>query len=483
MKFHIETIEVIILIIYYAIIIRVFFKILLENKHPLKTQSYLLLLVLFPIIGLIIYFYFGVNYRREKLFSRKKVTDQFFIREWIHHFSEKIHENKTLLEKQFNEKYKIPLLLYANEKSVLTKYNKLRILKNGEEKFQHLLQDLRNAQKHIHLEYYMINDDEVGMNIINELCNKSSQGVKVRLIYDAVGSNLKSSTIKKMKSEGIEVFPYLPVRIKKLANTINYRNHRKLVIIDGRIAYLGGINIADHYINGYKKRFWRDTHLKIEGEAVYSIQILFLLNWYFVSKRLVLEDIYLFPKCEIKEECFVSVLGSSPDSDSRSMMEAYFSMITNARNEILISSPYFIPNESIYTALKTAAKSNVKVQLIIPEVSDSYFVHMGSLTFIDALLKAGVEVFLYKKGVIHAKIIIIDKEVCTVGSANMDYRSFEQNAEVNAFIFNKDFSEKLREQFLHDIANSRKILLEEWEKRPFKDKLIGSISRVFSPLL
>jgi len=479
--------SVIFLIVYYGLIIIIFFQILLENKDPLKTQSYLLLLVLLPVIGLFIYFFFGVNYRKQKLFSRKALTDQAFINKWIDMYQERLSQNRDLAEEMFAEKYKLPYLFFRNANSVLTARNKVKILNNGEEKFPLLLAKLREAQHHIHLEYYIIIDDEIGTKVIDILIERAEKGVEVRLIYDAIGGNsLSAKALKRMKEAGIETGVYNPVLFTSLANKVNYRDHRKIVIIDGQISFTGGINIADYYINdpGLDNRFyWRDTHCMIEGDSVYYLQMLFLLNWYFVSGQLIKPQPEYFPEVDTPSGVACAFVGSSPDSDSKYMMEAYFSMITNARREILIATPYFIPNEGILTAIKTSAKSGVRVKLLLPENSDTPFVHSASLTFIQELLESDIEVYLYQKGVVHSKLMVIDEEVSTVGSANMDYRSFDNNAELNAFFFDEGVAKELKQYFEEDLENARKVTLEEWGDRPWWLKLMGSVARLGAPLL
>jgi cardiolipin synthase len=221
----------------------------------------------------------------------------------------------------------------------------------------------------------------------------------------------------------------------------------------------------------------------IEGEATYSLQILFLLNWYFVSKELLQPSLELFPEIGFKGEVVTSIVSSDPDSDHPNLMEAYFSMITSAREEILISTPYFIPNESILTALKTSAKGGVKVVLILPAATDSLFVHSASMTFLGELLRNDIHVYMYKKGMIHSKIMVIDGEVCTIGTANMDYRSFDNNAEVNAVFFDKGLADEVKMQFDADLSDSVRLDYLTWKKRPLKVKLVGSMGRVIAPLL
>lgn len=479
--------SIILVILYYGIIIAVFFRILLENKNPLKTQSYLLLLVLLPVIGLIIYFLFGVNYRKQKMFSRKAITDQAFISKWIDMYGERLSQNRDLAEEMFEEKYKLPYLFFRNAQSVLTARNRVEILNNGEEKFPVLLEKLRQAKHHIHLEYYIIIDDNIGNEVIDILCEKAHQGIEVRLIYDAIGSNsLSGEAILRMREAGVAVKSYNPVLFTSLANKVNYRDHRKIVIIDGITSFVGGINIADYYINHPDSRhrfFWRDTHCMVEGDSVYYLQMLFLLNWYFVSGHLIKPSPDYFPEITIPSGITCSFVGSSPDSDSQYIMEAYFSLITNARHEILIATPYFIPNEGIITALKTSAKSGVTVKILLPETSDTPFVHSASLTFVEELINNDIEVHLYQKGVVHSKLIIVDEKVATVGSANVDYRSFDNNAEVNAFFFDESIARELKSYFEKDLQESRQVFLESWSERPWWQKLMGSVARLVAPLL
>jgi cardiolipin synthase len=265
---------------------------------------------------------------------------------------------------------------------------------------------------------------------------------------------------------------------------VNYRDHRKIVVIDGEVGFVGGINVADRYINnGGSPIYWRDTHCMLEGEAVYSLQILFILNWYFVSKKLIQPDLNFFPAIENIGDVLTSIISSDPDSDNPNLMEGYFSMINSATEEILINTPYFIPNESVLTALKTAAKGGVKVVLLFPGSPDSLFVHSASLTYMGELLRNDIHIYTYTRGMIHSKVMIIDEELSTVGTANMDYRSFDNNAEVNAVFFDQDIAIELKNQFLKDLENAEKLDYLKWKNRSLRIKLIGSFGRLVAPLL
>ncbi|MCK5703372.1 MAG: cardiolipin synthase, partial [Cyclobacteriaceae bacterium] len=451
----------------------------------LKTQSYLLLMVLLPIIGMLIYLFFGVNFRRQKLYSRKGFSDQKIIQKWIEDYDNLLSKRFDDVHEYLNEKAKLPFLFWRNNYSALSGNNNVEIFTNGEEKFPVLLEKLHKAKNHIHLEYYIFDDDIIGNKIIDILCERAQSGVEVRMIVDALGSNnLHNNTIKRLQKSGVQYREYHPVIFTSLANRVNYRDHRKIVVIDGNIGFVGGINVADKYINTEEsKNYWRDTHCMIEGEAVYSLQILFILNWYFVSKKLLLPNTNYFPMIIKTGESLTSIISSDPDSDNPNLMEGYFSMITTARDEILIITPYFIPNESILTALKTSAKGGVKIVLLLPAKSDSVFVHSASLTYMGELLRNDIQVYFYKKGMIHSKVMIIDEELSTIGTANMDYRSFDNNAEVNAVFFDQKLAKELKDQFLIDLDDAEKLDYIAWKNRSLRIKLIGSFGRLVSPLL
>lgn len=482
---QVQIISVVIISVYYAVVIVFFFRILLENKNPLKTQSYLLLMVTLPIIGMLIYLFFGVNYRKGKLYSRKGFSDQKIIQKWIKDYDNLLAISSDDVHEYLNEKAKLPFLFWRNNYSALSSNNQVQIFNNGEEKFPVLLEKLKQAKHHIHLEYYIFDDDVIGKRVLDVLCTKAKKGLQVRMIVDAIGSNkLKRKTLRRLKSSGVKFYEYNPVIFTSLANRVNYRDHRKIVVIDGLVGFVGGINVADKYINDENsKYYWRDTHCMIEGEAVYSLQILFILNWYFLSNELIHPDLKFFPDIPDKGDVLTSIIYSDPDSDHPNLMEGYFSMINTAREEILVITPYFIPNESVLTALKTAAKSGVKVVLLLPAISDSVFVHSASLTYVGELLKNDIQIFLYKKGMVHSKVMIIDEELSTVGTANMDYRSFDNNAEVNAVFFDQNLARELKEQFLKDLAYADKLDYLAWKNRPLKIKLIGSFGRLVAPLL
>ena len=478
-----KYIYIIAIISYIILIIWAAIKILLENKNPLKTHSYLLLLIMVPVIGLLVYILFGQDYRRNKLFSRKKVVDSSFIDNYVETQLAMSSDQQLITDPRLRTKEKIVNLLLSNNRSFLSRNNQVEILTNGEHKFPVLIAALKAAKHHIHMEYYIFDDDEIGNRIVEILTNKAREGVEVRFIYDDVGTSHIAKSFKKVFSEaGIQSYPFMPVYIPQLSKA-NFRDHRKIVVIDGEIGFTGGINVADRYINNGRRNFWRDTHLKISGDAVKSLQVIFLLNWYFVSKKTLEFDQNYFPELEQKGNHCMQIAASGPDSDWASIMQAFFMAFTTATDHILLTSPYFIPNESILTALKTAAISGVRVELIYPYKSDSSIVQAASMSYMKEMLEAGVKIFLYTKGFIHVKAIVVDGVFSSVGTANMDYRSFDQNFEVNAMIYDVEIAKKLTQQFESDKQQCVTLQLSRWQQRPLRKRLVESASRLLAPLL
>ena len=305
----------------------------------------------------------------------------------------------------------------------------------------------------------------------------------VRIIYDDVGSwGLKQKDIKFLRDSGIMVFPFLEVKFRALADKINYRNHRKIVVVDGMLGYIGGMNVADRYVDGIEWGIWRDTQLKIEGPVVHALQTAFSIDWYFCTRRLLKDPIY-YPKVAKQGDVAMQIVTSGPVGEWRKIMLAIFSVINSAKKYVYIQTPYFLPPQSLLLAIQTAALSNVDVRLMMPARSDSKIVHIGSCSFIEDILKAGVKVYQYMPGFIHSKMVVADDKVCTIGSANMDFRSFEHNFESNAFIYNKEQAISIRKIFLEDQSKCRKLVLRRWRNRPVTQKALESIVRLFSPLL
>ncbi|RSK39329.1 cardiolipin synthase [Mangrovimonas spongiae] len=473
----------ILIVLNYVLAISAAITILFKNINPSKTLTYIIVLVFFPFFGLVVYYFFGQEYRKNKIFNRKRILNKSVVKR----VQEELELNTRELEevkKQLDKKVKLVKLLHNSDNSPLTLNNNVELLFNGEAKFKRLLKDLDGAKHHIHLEYYIIKDDRIGTQVIDILCEKAKSGVKVRVSYDDVGSKISKKSKHKLKQSGVEFFPFMPVLFPRFAGKMNYRNHRKIAIVDGEIGYVGGINMSDTYMNYTdSKLYWRDTHVRIVGEAVKQLQIHFLTTWDFVSGETINITTSYFPEIHYNDDVAVQIAGSGPDTDWANILEVLMLAITTAEDYVYITTPYFIPNDEIVTALQIADKSGVDVKLIVPYESDSWTAKHATNSFLQPLLEAGVEVYHYTKGFVHAKTVVIDDIFCTVGTSNMDYRSFNINFEVNAIIYNEQVSVDLKKQFLKDLQDCNKIDINVWEKRSNFIRLQESLCRLWSPLL
>ncbi|MEZ4782216.1 MAG: cardiolipin synthase [Flavobacteriaceae bacterium] len=483
MEFIKDNFWTIIIFLNYAIAISAALVIIQKNRNPNKTYSYILMLAVFPFLGLLVYYFFGQEYRKTKIFNRKNIRNRSVIKE----IQQELELEPDILQKideMLDEKNKLIKLLHNNEKTKLTIHNEVDILINGEEKFKYLLQDIKDAKHHIHFEYYILKDDIIGSKVISALCEKAIEGVKVRLSFDDVGSKISRKVKKKMKESGIEFYPFMPVLFSQFTGKMNYRNHRKIVVIDGEIGYVGGMNISDNYVN-YEtdERFWRDTHLRIKGEAVKSLQILFLTTWQFVSNNNLKITKSLFSDTKYDNKLGVQIASSGPDSDWANIMEAMFTAIANAEDYVYITTPYFIPNDEIITAIQIASRCDIDVRIIIPKNSDSWTAQYATNSYIEKLLEANVKVYRYNKGFIHAKTMVVDDVFTSVGTANMDYRSFNINFEVNALVYDKTICESLKKQFMIDIKDSELVEYDAWITRSRFVKVKESFCRLWAPLL
>lgn len=483
LHFHFDTYMLpVLVVIYYILVIFAVIKILLENKNPLKTHSYLLLLVLVPVAGLVIYIFFGQDYRRNKFYSHKMAIDDTIVDRLVNEQLSLAYHHELIKNEKVLDKLNTIKLLLGSDRAFLTKNNKIKLLINGETKFEHLFNDLEGATDHIHLEYYIFEEDEIGCHLIDILKRKAKEGVVVRFLYDDVGTKLSKKLKRDLREAGVEFYAMLPVYFPKFSKA-NYRDHRKIVVVDGKAGYVGGMNIADRYVNKKGRRYWRDTHLRIEGNAVQALQISFLLNWYFASKETVEFKSNLFPKLDIIGNQCVQIAGSGPDSDWASIMQAFFMAITSAKKRVWITTPYFIPNDPVLTAIKTAALSGIDVQIIFPYHSDGKIVHLASMSYMKEVLESGVRVHLYTRGFIHSKTLLVDDVLSSVGTANMDFRSFDQNYEINAMVYDPDFADELATQFLKDMEHCIPLQLSRWQQRPIRRRLLESVARLLAPIL
>jgi cardiolipin synthase len=455
-----------------------------EKRSPYKTIAWILVLILLPIVGVVFYLFFGQEYRKQKMFSRKGLNSLSRLRQLSSKQLREFELTQLNLDKDVLEKENIIRLLLNNSSALLTTGNKLEILNGGEKTFDSIFEAIQFAHHHIHLEYYIFADDNIGNRLKDLLIEKSEQGVEVRIIIDDVGSwGLNKRFFSNLKAGGVEIYSFMDVRFPRLTSRVNFRNHRKIAIIDGKIGFTGGINIADRYIEGVPKLgHWRDTHLRIEGDAVASLQVVFAADWYFVTNDNLKGKKY-FPPFTEKKGISMQIVAGGPDYDWENISQAFFSAISNARKKIYIVTPYLMPPPPLLMALKTAALSQVDVRILIPEKSDVITPRWSTFSYVEELLEAGVKIYFYQNGFIHSKIMIVDDTFSTIGTTNFDFRSFETNFEVNAFVYNKEFTYELAGYFREDLRNSREIKLKQWIQRPWHFKLRESLAHVIAPMM
>ena len=445
-------------------------------------MAWLLVLTLIPLLGFLCYILFGRSYRKKYLAKNKHLADsdrlshaakvQQGLIDYIELPNSSNPHNKRLMQ-----------LILNNAKAPFSLNNEINVLTNGMSKFNRLIGCIERAKEHIHIEYFIIKDDQIGNEIRRLLIEKAKQGVKVRVIYDAVGSfRLSNYYIDSLKKAGAEIFPFFPVAFPLFSRDLNYRNHRKIVVVDGIVGFVGGLNIGDEYLGKSDKfNFWRDTHLEIKGEAVYALQTIFLNDWNYVSKQII-DGADFFPEHTIHKQALMQVVASGPDSEWQAILQAFYKMMASATDKIWITTPYLVPEESLMMGLKTAALSGVDVRIIIPSQPDHFFVYWLSQSNIEALLEAGVKIYQYKNGFIHSNIIIADRLSATVGTTNLDIRSLEINFEVNAFIYDVPTIIRLEEDFVRDLKECNEYSLEQFKKRKFRYKFLEALGRLVSPL-
>lgn len=446
-----------------------------ENRNPLKTISWVLILLLLPLVGIVIYFFFGEDHRKKRLISRK-----------MHKRLNRMALDREDMMETLNppkEYRELVNLLNRVKNSPLYGGNKITFYSDGADKFRALFDELKKAKNHIHLQYYIFMDDSIGTQVKNLLIQKVKEGVEVRVLYDDVGSwKAKNKFFKKMEQAGILVEPFLKVKFPLLTSRVNYRNHRKVVVIDGEVGFMGGMNIADRYIEGINDGVWRDSHFKLEGKAVHGLQTSFAIDWYASRSEFLSANKY-FPQLSAQGNNLMQIATSGPTGEFKEILQGIFHAITNAKEYVYIQTPYFIPSDVLLLAIQTAAMSGVDVRVMIPKKSDTTFVHIATLSYIRDLLNAKIKVHFFTKGFIHSKLIVIDDKLTITGSANMDVRSFEHNFEIDAFIYSKETAAQAKEIFYKDLLDSEIVNPEEWENRARYRRFGESVMRMFTPLL
>ncbi len=466
------------LLVYLLLNIPAMVAVLMDNKQPAKTMAWLLVLLFMPVVGFVLYIFFGQNIRKERMISDRSM-DQLTKRSMLEFVEQENlhlpHRNKPLMSLFTNQNWAFPF-----------KDNHVDIFTDGYDFFLSLLRDIGSARDHIHLDTYIFEDDALGYLIADALIDRAKEGVEVRVIYDDVGCwRVKDEFFERMRDAGIDVHAFMPVRFPAFTSKVNYRNHRKLCVIDGRVGFIGGMNIALRYVKGSRGQGWRDTHLRIEGGGVYAIQRAFLVDWYFVDRTLVTNRRYYPPVSgNISNNCLVQVVTSSPVSPWPEIMQGYVRILLQAQRYVFMETPYFLPTEPVLFAMSTAALSGVDVRLMVPRHTDAKLVEWASRSYMMEAIEAGVKVYLYDKGFNHSKLLVSDDNLCTCGSTNIDFRSFENNFEANAFFFDERMALRIKAVFLEDQSHSTLVDdVSYFVKRPFLKRLFESAVRLLSPLL
>lgn len=460
--------------------------IFLERRDATSTWAWLMVLFFIPVFGFLIYLMFGRRLR-EKHFYRWEGNNKIGIDQLIDYQMTSIKDNTLEFRQSEMEKYKDMIYLHLrNNDAVLTQDNDVQIFNDGNAKFESLIEDLENAKNHIHFQYYIFRLDNLGKRIREVLTRKAKEGVEVRLLFDDMGSRgVYKRHFQELIRHGGKVEAFFPSILPLINTRLNYRNHRKIVVIDGKTGYIGGFNVGDEYLGKVKKfGYWRDTHLRIEGSAVHPIQTRFILDWNQASAdhRIEYAEKY-FPSIPLKGSVSMQIVSSGPDAQWEQIKDGYLKMIFRAKKYIYIQTPYFIPDISFLDALRIACLSGVDVRIMIPNKPDHIFVYWATYSNVGHLLKAGAKIYIYENGFLHAKKIVIDDEVSTVGTANIDVRSFKLNFEVNAFIYDRDKSHELAELFEQDMLLSTELTLDMYNERSLSIKLKESMANLISPIL
>ena len=462
---------VVLVTLYLVLAVSIVISLLLHGVRPSKTLAWLLAIFTIPVGGILLYLLLGRNRRKQKSYSARSRTPP---EPSVNVAASQTYET---LEQQLQQ------LIFGGSGFTLTQNNQIDLLKDGKATFDCIFEALEGAQKTIHLQYYIFEEGELAERLLQLFIEKEIAGVEVRLIYDGIGSySLSRSYLKSLKQAGIEIYSFLPFRFGKSISSINYRNHRKIIVVDGSVAFTGGINISDKYLKGDATLgMWHDMHLRLSGEAARHLDTVFINDWEKVTgNRLPLPPKLSIPKPGLST---IQILATGPDDHFPLMEQAYFSLITGARNYVYITNPYLIPSPAIQTALHTAALSGVDVRLLISAQADSSLVAWCVQSYFERFLMAGIKIYSYPEGFLHSKIITVDDRVATVGTANVDDRSFQHNFEVNAFIYDANIAIQLREDFIKDSSISKLLDYEQFIKRPWRIKLAEGAARTISPLL
>ena len=468
------------LLIYIMVIVSIIVTILMDNRQPAKTMAWVMVLLFVPVAGIILYIFFGQNTRKMRFISQRSL-DQLSKRQMLEFVEQR--------ELRMPDKFQSLVRLFTNQSLALPfKDNEAEFYTDGYQFFPALLQSISRARHHIHLETYIFDDDPLGRLIADALIQKAKEGVEIRVIYDDVGCwRVPSAFFERMKKAGIDVCAFMPVKFPAFTSKVNYRNHRKVCVIDGIEGFTGGMNIALRYVKGMRNGTlpWRDTHMRLRGSIVYALQRAFLVDWYFVDRTLVTNRKYYPPMpWKISNDCLAQMVTSSPIAPWPDIMQGYVRILLEAKSYVYMESPYFLPTEPVLFAMRTAALAGVDVRLMVPRHSDSHLLEWASLSYVVETLAAGVKIKLFEGGLNHSKLLVADDEVSTCGSTNIDFRSFENNFESNVFFYDRQMALRIKELYMADEAQSVDFNdVDTLRHRPYLHRLTESLFRLLAPLL
>ncbi len=471
-----STFQLILSIIYGLTVIGTIVVVISENRNPIRTLTWVLVLIFAPAVGIVLFYFFGQDnrkqrhsyenyYRYSQNVSFKALIDQ-------------IKDNKSKIPEKYST---LVNLLERSDNSWLLHGSEVKIFTDGKAKFDALIEDLEAAHHHIHIEYFLFNNDEAGQKIKEILMRKAAEGIEVRFLYENVANiSVPSRFYYEMRKTGVVVEPFMKIRFPRFKSRINYRNHRKVVVIDGEIGYIGGMNVGNEYLS----ENWRDTHLRIKGQGVYGLQTNFLMDWYSTGETHV-DDLKPYFKAEPKiySENLLQISSGGPSSIFPNILLSTVQAVICSHDYVYIQTPYFLPPEPLFQALQSAALSGVDVRLMVSKRSDSPYVDPAARSYYKHLLAAGMRIFEHETKFIHAKTIVSDDYLSVIGSVNMDFRSFESSFEINSYLYDENLAKENKAIFLKDMEGCKEIFYDEWIKRPSWKRAIESFMRLFSPLL
>ena len=468
----------------YAAVIAVF--LVLENRSPSSTFAWLFLMLGFPVGGLVIYTLFG---RGWKAFSRKNQLHTLIEGTSLVERKAAMTERQPVLLEELarssvGEYARLGHMLWLSAHAPLTLTNRLEILQDAREKYPRLMTDLQAASRSIHMVYYEWASDRFTEAVADVLAAKAAAGVEVRVLFDPVGSLglLTRRYVRSMRRAGIEMFPYSPLYA---LHTISYRNHRKIAVIDGQIGYSGGLNMTETHLTGpVGFSGWRDTHVRVVGEAVLRLQSVFLTMWYNTTGENLFAERHFPLPVDRSHTTPIQVVSAGPDSRWNAILKSYIMLVTLARDHVYLQSPFLIPNDSLADAMKAAALAGIKVWVMIaPRGGEGQLAYRAGMTYARELAEAGVRVLLYKGAYFHAKTVCVDSKVCSIGSANMDIRSFSINYETNLVVYDEDVTRQLEADFEKDTDSCVDFSVSMYDAQPLRTRLLDSVMRLASPLL